>query len=159
MQVPTSFSLKWTPNLLADHADIFHSLWCIFCATYSKKRTGSRQATELWRRKWYSLQPMFQGNRVLSHVACSNWQEWRYYAWFRSGDDHIWPLTLHLDLLKVIRGQWPWLTHNTYLVTNLTFFGVTWGPETEYVAFLHRHVHSASLQYSMSFRAIDPVCP
>ena len=83
--------------------------------------------------RWYGLRPMFQGNRVLTHVTWSHWQRWRYYAWFRLGDDHIWPLTLHLDLSMVIRGQWPLLTPYFPIVINLTFFwrGWAWGPETE----------------------------
>ena len=80
---------------------------------------------------------------------------------FWSAHDHIWPLALHLDLSNVIRSHWPWLAH-TYLpiVANLPVLGVSWGPETEYVAnFLHRHIYSTSLRYPISIRAIDPVCP
>ena len=45
-------------------------------------------------------------------------------------------------------------------MANLAVFGVSSGPETEYVAnFAHEHVYSASLLYPMSIIAIDPVCP
>ena len=49
-------------------------------------------------------------------------------------------------------------------MANLAVFGVSWGPETEYVTnFLHGHVYSASLHYPMPmiglvYWAIDPVC-
>ena len=38
-----------------------------------------------------------------------------YCALFRSEDDQIWPLTLHLELSKAIRVQWHWLTLYIYL--------------------------------------------
>ena len=45
-------------------------------------------------------------------------------------------------------------------MANLAIVEVSWGPESQYVAkFSHRHVYSASLQYPMSIRAIDSVCP
>ena len=43
-------------------------------------------------------------------------------------------------------------------MANLALLGVSLGPETEYVAFLHGHVYSASLHYPVAIRAIDPVC-
>ena len=84
--------------------------------------TASGQVTELWRHKRYSIWPIFQGNRVFSLVTCCHWQEWGYFAWFRSADDHIWSLKLHFDLFcdlifvctgspKVTHLGWP----HTYL--------------------------------------------
>ena len=73
---------------------------------WQKKLSGSGQVTWLLRHKKYGLRPIFQRNRVFSHVTCCHWQEWWYYAWFRSADD-IWPFKLHLDLSKVIRGHSP----------------------------------------------------
>ena len=85
----------------------------------------------------YEVQPstdFFKENRVFNHVTCCHSQEWRYYALFWSAQDHIWPLTLHLHISKVIRGQWPWL--GTYMpkVANLAVMGVSWSPETEGVS-------------------------
>ena len=158
---PPRVFLEWPPNRWADRAEILHSLWGILCATFGKKiLTGSGQVTELWRHKRNNLRPTFQGNRVFSHGTCCHWLEWGHYAWFRSEHDQMWPLTLHDDLPKVIRGHWPWLTPYIPIVANLAVFGVSWGPETEYVAnFLHGHVYSASLHYPMSIGAIDLVCP
>ena len=145
MQAPISF-LTWTPNRWLYHAAILHSLWCIFFATFSKQNlAGSRDATKLWGHKWYSLRPMLQGNRVLSHVTCFLWQKWRYYAWFGSGDGRIWPLALHIDLSKVIRVNdldWP---HNTYLVTIFTFLLVSLSPETECVAIFYSNMFTVLL--------------
>ena len=122
--------------------------------------TGSGQVTELWRHKTNSLRPTFQGNCVFSHGNFCHWLEWRYYAWFRSADDHIRPLALRFDLSKVIRGHYPWLTRRITKVVILADFGVSWGLETEYVAnFSPRHVYSGSLHNPMSIRAIDSVCP
>ena len=122
--------------------------------------TGSGQVTELWRHKSNNLRPICHRNRVFSYVTCCLWLEWRHYAWFRSELDHIWPLTLHLDVSKVIRGHWPWLTPYMPIVANLAVFGVSWGPETEHAAnFSHRHVYSASWHYPTSISAIHPVCP
>ena len=74
--------------------------------------------------------------------------------------DHIWPLTLHLNLSKFFRGHWPWLTPYIPIMANLAILGVSWGPDTEYVAkLLHRHAYSASLHYSTSIMAVDTVCP
>ena len=121
-------------------------------------RTG--QVTELWRHKRKSLRSIFWRNRVFSHRTFCHWLERRYYTWFRSVHDHIWPLTLHLDLSKIIRGQWPWLTPYLPILANLAVLGVSRGPETEYEAILsHRHVYNASLHYPMSISAINPVCP
>ena len=76
--------------------------------------TGSDQVTELWRHKRYSLRPSFQRNRLFGNLTCRHWLEWRHYPWVMSEDDHIWPLTLHVYLQKVIRAQWPWLhTHKS----------------------------------------------
>ena len=58
----------------------------------------------------YSLRPIFRGNRVFSHVDLLALTGMEIHAWSRSADDHIWPLTLHLDPSKVIRVNWPWLT-------------------------------------------------
>ena len=130
-----------------------------FAQLLRKFLTGSCQVAELWRHKRYSLLPIFQRNHVFSHVTCCHWQEWRYYAWLRPRKDHIWPL-VHLDLSKVIRGQWLWLTPCILIVASLAVLGVYWGPEIEYVAnFSHIHAYSASFHYPMSARAIDPVCP
>ena len=82
----------------------------------------SGQVTKLWRHHRYSLRPIFQGNRVFSHVTCCHWLEWRYYAWFRLADNQIRLLTLHLDLSKAIRGHWPWLVPYITIVTNSFFF-------------------------------------
>ena len=44
---PMSFS-RIVAELLADRAEILHSLWGILCATFGKKKmTGSGQVTEL----------------------------------------------------------------------------------------------------------------
>ena len=100
----------------------------LLCTFSKQKFDHVNQATELWRQKWYSLRSMFQGNRVLSHVTYSHWKKWRYYALFMSGDDHIWPLTLHLDLSKVIQARRPWLTPYILVVAKLMFFFVcVWG--------------------------------
>ena len=113
--------------------------------------TGSGQVTELWRHKRNSLRPTFQG---------CHWLEWGHYAWFRSAHDHMWPLTLHNDLPKVIRGHWSWLTPYIPIMDNLAVFGVSWDPETEYGSnFLHGHVYSASLHCPRPIRVIDPVYP
>ena len=78
------------------------------------------RSRDLWRHKRNSLRPVFRLNRVFSHVTCCHWLKWRHYAWFRS-DDYIWPLTLHVDLEKIIRGHWPWLI--PYLLMGLFFGG------------------------------------
>ena len=45
-------------------------------------------------------------------------------------------------------------------MANLVVFGVSRGPETEYVANFHKkHVYIASLHYPMSITAIGPVYP
>ena len=126
---------------------------------WGKILTGSGQVAELWRYKRYSLRPIFQGTHVFSHVrTLLPLTGMDILCMIRPGNDHIWPLALYLDLWNVFRGQWPWLT--PYIVPNLTVLGVSWGPETEYVAiFSHRHVYSASLHYLMSISAIDSVCP
>ena len=119
--------------------------------------TQSDQVAELWSHK-NSVRPIFPGNRVFSHATCCHWLGRRCYTWSRPAHDHIWPLTLHLDLSKVIRGQWPWLTPCQPIVDSLTVLGVSWGPEIECVAnFSHKYVYSASLQKSIS--VIDPACP
>ena len=46
------------------------------------------------------------------------------YAWFRSADGHIWPLTLHLDPSRVMWGYWPWLNPYISMVSNLALFFV-----------------------------------
>ena len=157
---PLWLFLKWSPNHCADRAEISHNLWGILCATFGEKKlTGSGQVTEVWRHK-NSLRSIYLGNRVFSHGTCCHWLERRHYAWFRSADDHIRPLVLHLNFLKVIRGDWPLLPPCITIVVNLAVFGVSWGPETEYVVnFSRRCVYSASLYYPMSIRAIDQVCP
>ena len=122
--------------------------------------TGFGQVTEVWRDNRNRLRPIFLGNHVFSHGTCCHWLKWRYYAWFRSADDHIRPMALHFDLLKVIRGHWPFVTPCITELANLAVFGVSWDPETEHVAsFSHRHVYSASLHHPKSIRAIDSVCP
>ena len=60
-----------------------------FAQLLAKKLTGSGQVTEPRRHKRNSLRPIFQGNRVFSHVTCCHLQEWRYYARFRSAHDNI----------------------------------------------------------------------
>ena len=123
-----------------------------------KKLTGSGQATELWRHKLNNLRPTFQRNRVFIHGTWCHWLEWGHYAWFRSAHNQMWPLTLHNDLPKVIRGHWPWLTPCIPIVANLAFFFLrSWDLIRGY--FLHGHVYSASLHYPMPVRAIDPVNP
>ena len=124
---------------------------------FSKKMIGSGH--ELWRHKRNSIRLIFRGKRVFSHVTCRHWLEWRYYAWFGSPHDHIWPLTLHLDHSKVTRCHQPWLTPCLPILANLPFL-VFWGPETEYVAiFFRRHIYSASLHYPMPISPIDQVYP
>ena len=59
------------------------------------------------------------------------------YEWFRSENDHIWPLRSHFDLSKVIRGHWPWLTPYLPVVAKLVVFVVSWVPETEFVSFFY----------------------
>ena len=148
-------------ELLADSAEILHS-WCgILCATFRKKKLiGSGHVKELWRHKRNSLQPIFRVKRVFSPVTCRYWLEWRHYAWFGWTHDHIWSLTLHHDHSKVIRGRWPWLTQCLPILANFVVLGVSWGPETEYVAnYSHWHFYSASLDYPMSISPIDQVCP
>ena len=44
---PEDFFLRCTPNYEADCAEVLHSLWGIFCATFGKKKTGSCQVTDL----------------------------------------------------------------------------------------------------------------
>ena len=65
--------------------------------------------TELWYHKRDDLPSIFHWYRVFSNLTCCRSLEWRRYAWFRSEDDCIWSLVLHLDLLKVIWYQWLWL--------------------------------------------------
>ena len=101
---------------------------------WHKKITGSGQVTELRRHKRYSLRATFQGNRIFSHGTCCPWLEWGHYAWFRWAYDHMWTLTLHNDLAKVIWGHWSWLTPYIPKLANLAFLEVSWGLETEYVA-------------------------
>ena len=48
----------------------------------------------------YSLRPIFQRNRVFSHVTWCHSKEWKYYALFRLADDHIWPLKFILTFLR-----------------------------------------------------------
>ena len=152
--------LKWPPNRWADHAEILHSLWSIFCATLGKKSTGACQVMEQWRHERNSLRPIFKGNHIFSQITCRSWLEWRYNAWFSSAHGHIWPLTFHVDLGKVIRGYWPCLAPCLPIVANLERgFGVSWGHWTEYVAnFSHIDVYSDSLHYTVSISAIEPVC-
>ena len=92
-----------------DRAKILRSLWDVLCATFDKQKTVRSGHRAMKSRK---VRPVtdFQGNRIFNHITCCHWQEWLYYEWFRSPDDHIWPLELHLNLLKVIRDHWPWLT-------------------------------------------------
>ena len=76
LQLPMRFFLKQPPNSWSDHAKILHSFWGFVCATFGKKRLSELgQVTELWHRKWYSLRPIFEGNRVFSHETCYNWLE------------------------------------------------------------------------------------
>ena len=57
---PVSF-LRCPPNYEADRAEILHSLWGIFCATFGKKKLiGSYQVTELWCHKRYNVRPFLR---------------------------------------------------------------------------------------------------
>ena len=146
----------------------------IICPTFREKKelTGSCQVTELWRHNRNEVRPTFQGNRAFSNGTCYHWLEWRHYAWFRLPDDYTsdlwhciltfrrssevtdlgWPHALVVDIYTI--------ADLTPIVIKLAGFGVSWGPGTEHVGnFLHRHVYSASLQYPMSIKAIDSVCP
>ena len=44
--------------------------------------------------------------------------EMQTLAWFRSGYDHIWFLSLHLDLLKAIQRHWTWPPRRYFLSDN-----------------------------------------
>ena len=97
-----------------------------------------RSVMELWHHTSTSLRSVFHRNRIFCNVTCCHWLEWRHYlgdlSWrFRSEHDHIWPMTLHLGLSKVIRGHWPWPTPYLPIEAKLVVLGVSWGSETEYV--------------------------
>ena len=74
-------------------------------------------------RRTTSCDSIFHRNRVFSNVTCCHWLEWRNYVWFRLEYDHIWPLTLHLDLSEVIWGHWPWPTPYLPIVAKLVVLG------------------------------------
>ena len=90
--------------------------------------TRSGHVTDLRRHKWCNLRPIFQENRVFSHVTCCHWKEGRYLSMIQvRGWSH---LTFGTEswLFKVIRGQWSWLTllYSDYFgVFCVFFFGVS----------------------------------
>ena len=104
-----------------------------------QKNDGSGQLTELWRHKLVQQPTEFSRKSCCQprYHLLSYWLEWTHYAWFMSEYDYIWHLTLHLVLSKVIQGHWLWLTPCISLLVNLAVFGVSWGPESEYVANSH----------------------
>ena len=131
------FHLKWRPKRRANRAEILQSLRGILSATIGNFiLAGSDQVTELWRHKRNSLGPIFNRNRISSPLTRCLWLEWRgrHYAWFWSGDNHIWPLTWHLDLSKVIRGLCPWTTPYLPKGVKLTVLGISWDSDMEYRA-------------------------
>ena len=116
---PTSFC-EMAPEVLGGSRWNLHNSWDILCATFGETIvTGSGQVTELWRHMSNNLRPIFHRNRIFSNITCCYWLEWKHYAWFRSEHDRIWPVTLHLDLWKVIWGYWYWPAPylRTYLLT------------------------------------------
>ena len=90
--------LKWPQNPWADCAEILGNLWGILCKAFEKKTlSGSGNAKDLSHHKRNSLRLRRRFFTEIVFSATSyHWPEWRQYAWFRSGDDHIWPLTMHV---------------------------------------------------------------
>ena len=43
-----------------------------------------------------NIHPTFHWDRILGHITCCHWLEWRHYAWFTSEYDHVWPLTIDI---------------------------------------------------------------
>ena len=122
--------------------------------------TGSCQVTELWRRTSNNLRLTFHRNRAFSNATYCYWLKWRYYAWRGSGYDHIWPVTLHLDLSEVIPGHWPWPTPYLPIVAKFVVLRVSWASESECVVyFWHRPVFKAHFLSQMSIRDFLQVCP
>ena len=119
------FFLKWPPSRWADRAEILNNLCGIFCATFGQKNwPGQVRSRSYDVIRGTASDRCFQGNCVFSHVPSCHWLEWRYYACFRSAYEQIWPLTLHLDIPKVIRGHWPWLKPCIPIVANLVVYRV-----------------------------------
>ena len=125
-----------------------------------------------WRKKWpgqvrsrnydvirRTTSTDFHRNRVFSNVTCCHWLKWRHNAWFRSEHDHIWPVTLHLDRSKVIRGHWTWLTPYLPIVAKLMVLGFleVLGSKTWY-SISHKPVFKAHLAFQMSIRAFRQAC-
>ena len=136
------FFLNWPSNRWTDRAEILHSLWGILCATsknFDRVRSGHGAVKSLKEQPPtdFSRRSCFQPRNLLPLT----WMEILCYAWLRPSDDHIRPLTFHLDRSKVIRGHWSWLTPYVLIEANLVFLGGflrSW--DRILVYFLHGHV-------------------
>ena len=127
--------LSWTPHRLEDRAEIFHSLWGIFCGTFGEKNlVGSGQVTKLWRHKRNNLRKISAKswvNATWRGAIDFNGDSWWDWCQYMTGCD-----PWHCDRWgsrsnKVTWGHWPRLTSQWQITNQHMFSGVSWGAESE----------------------------
>ena len=129
--------LSWTPRRLEDRAEIFHSLWGIFCGTFGEKNlVGSGQVTKLWRHKRNNLRQISAKSwlnatwRGAIDLHGDSWWDWCQYM---TGCDPWHCARWGSRSTKVTWGHWPRLNSQWQITNRHMFSGVSWGAESEFV--------------------------
>ena len=129
--------LSWTPHRLEVRAEIFHSLWGIFCGTFGEKNlVGSGQVTKLWRHKRNNLCKISAKSWVNAtwrgaiDLHGDSWWDWCQYM---TGCDPWHCARWGSRSTKVTWGHWPRLNSQWQITNRHMFSGVSWGAESEFV--------------------------
>ena len=128
--------LSWTPHRLEYRAEIFRSLWGIFCTTLAKKWSSQVRS-----RSYHVIR-----GTTFDKISAKSWVNatWRGandlngYSWCDCVN--AWLAVAHdpciiwvLRSIKVTWGHWPRLTSQWPIANRHMFSGVSWGAESEFV--------------------------
>ena len=160
MQPPWVF-LSWALNRFEYRAEIFHSLWSVFCATFSEKNWSGQVRSRSYDVIRGTTFDRISAKSWVMATWCGvidlngdSWCDWRQYM--TSCDP--WPcITWVPRSSKVTSGHWPRLTSPWPIANRHMFSGVSWGAKSEFV--VHCSQKRAQTTSSSSPRSIIFIRP